>query len=182
MGIKEHQEWLLDLIIEKFSNISGIRTGIDVDTVVYSRNGMLLWMRICEALNIKAKFVPHLQTIEDYVQEFSALVQKHNSQREKFMLQLQQFVAEKTGHTYEFDETLCAEIKPQKLNEKSASKAEKDQHLREEMAFALKLDNLKNAIRNWCKFFKYDSAFYEAENISDLTDALFGKEYRFLSI
>lgn len=177
MGIKENQEWLLDLISEKFSDISGIRTGIEEDTVVYQKNAMLLWMYVSDALKIRAKFVANLMTIEDYVQEFYTIVQKHNAKRAAFVSDLQQFVYENCGHTYRPDELLCSELLPEPIDEEKATKLEKDQHLRQEMFFANKLGRLKNAVRNRYKYFKYCEPFYEAKTINQLTNVLFGKEY-----
>lgn len=180
MGIYEEQEELFELICEKFSNISGMWTGVEEDTVVYSKTGMLLWSDICLALKIKAKFVSGLHTIEDYVHEFAHIIQKHNEQRAEFLLQLQQFVNEKTGHIYAPDEQLCSEKMPKPLDEDTATKLGKQQFLREEMAFALAVDNLKIAIRNKFGYFKYSTSYYKAQTLDEITDVLFGKDYLYL--
>lgn len=169
MGIFESQEWLFDLISDKFSDVSGIRTGIEEDTVVYSKNGMNLWMRICGALKIKADFVPHLLTIEDYVHEFSSILQKHNAQRKEFLQKLTAFVAQKTGQIFQPQEIIFSNLLPH--SDDAA------QHLREEMNYELKLGNLKNLVRNQYKYFKYKAAFAEAKTLNNMTDVLFGKEY-----
>ena len=177
MGIYESQEWLFDLLCDKFSDVSGLRTGIEEDTVVFSKNGMSLWMKLCESLKIRAKFVPHLMTIEDYVHEWSSIIAKHNAARAVFVERLQKFIADKTGHIYQPNELLCSELLPKQIVEAKATKLEKDQHLREEMAYANKVGSLKNAVRNRYGYFKYCTPFYEANTISELTDVLFGKEY-----
>ncbi len=178
MGIFESQEWLFDLVSDKFADVSGLRTGIEEDTVVYTKNGMSLWMKLCETLKIRANFVPHLMTVEDYVHEWSSIIKKHNEARAIFVECLQKFVENKTGHVYAPDELLCSELQPKSIDEAKATKLEKDQYLREEMAFANKVGSLKNAVRNHYRYFKYDTPFYEADTISKLTDVLFGKEYR----
>lgn len=177
MGIRENQEWLFDLICDKFSDVSGIRTGIEEDTVVFSKNGMHLWMKICDELKIRADFVSHLMTIEDYVHEWSSIIGKHNVARAVFMERLQKFVEEKTGHIYQPDELLCSELLPKPIDEKTATKLGRQQFLREEMAYANKVGTLKNAVRNRYNYFKYCTPFYEANTINQLTDVLFGKEY-----
>lgn len=182
MGIRENQEWLFDLVSDKFSDVSGLRTGIEEDTVVYAKNGMSLWMKLCDELKIRADFVPHLLTIEDYVHEWSSLIAKHNEERAVFVERLQNFIADKTGHVYAPDEQLCSELLPKPIDEAKATKLEKDQHLREEMAFATKVGTLKNAVRNRYGYFKYCTPFYEAQSINQLADVLFGKEYASLSL
>ena len=177
MGIRENQEWLLDLVCEKFSDVSGIRTGIEEDMVVYAKNGTNLWMKICDELKIRANFVPHLMTIEDYVHEWSSIIAKHNEARAIFVERLQKFITDKTGHVYQPDELLCSELLPKPIDEAKATKLEKDQYLREEMAFALAVGKLKNTIRNRYGYFKYNASFYEAKTISQLADVLFGKAY-----
>lgn len=178
MGIFETQEWLFDLVSDKFSDVSGIRTGIEEDTVVFSKNGMHLWMKICDELKIRANFVPHLMTIEDFVHEWSSIIAKHNEARAIFVERLQKFITDKTGHVYQPDELLCSELAPKPIDEAKATKLEKDQYLREEMAFANKVGTLKNAVRNRYGYFRYCNAFYQAKTINQLADVLFGKEYR----
>lgn len=177
MGIYEEQEWLFDLICDKFSDISGIRTGIEEDTVVYQKNAMLLWMYLSDALKIRTPFVANLITIEDYVHEWDGIIKKHNAARAVFVERLQKFIEEKTGHVYQPDELLCSELAPKPIDEAKATKLEKDQYLREEMAFANKVGTLKNAVRNRYGYFKYSAAFYDAHTINKLADVLFGKEY-----
>ncbi len=177
MGIFEEQEWLFDLVSDKFSDISGIRTGIEEDTVVYQKNAMLLWMYISEALKIRTSFVPNLMTIEDYVHEWSGIIKKHNTGREIFIDRLQKFIADRFGREYQPNEQLCSELMPKPIDEAKATKLEKDQYLREEMAFANKVGTIKNAVRNRFGYFKYCTPFYEAQTINRIADVLFGKEY-----
>lgn len=177
MGIFESQEFVFDLICDKFSDVSGIRTGIEEDTVVYAKNGTNLWMKICDELKIRANFVPHLMTIEDYVHEWSSIIAKHNTARTLFVERLQKFVEEKTGHIYAPDELLCSELLPKPIDEATVTKLGRQQYLREEMAYALAVDNLKNAVRNRYNYFKYKASFSEAKTITKLADVLFGKEY-----
>lgn len=177
MGIRENQEWLLDLVCEKFSDVSGIRTGIEEDTVVYQKNSMLLWMYLCDALNIRTNFVPNLRTIEDYVHEWTGIIKNHNTGRAVFIERLQKFIADKTGHIYQPNELLCSELTPKPVDEEMVTKLGEQQFLREEMAFALAVGKLKNTIRNRYGYFKYNASFYEAKTISQLADVLFGKAY-----
>lgn len=180
MGISETHEFIYDLVSDKFSDVSGIRTGIEEDTVVYAKNGMNLWLKICDELKIRANFVPHLMTIEDYVHEWSSVIAKHNAARTVFVERLQKFIEEKTGHIYQPDEPLCSELLPSPVDEATVTKLGKQQFHREEMAYALAVDNLKNAVRNRYNYFKYKEAFFKAKNINQLTDLLFGKEYPIL--
>lgn len=180
MGISETHEFIYDLVSDKFSDVSGIRTGIEEDTVVFSKNGMYLWMKICDELKIRANFVPHLMTIEDFVHEWSSIIAKHNDARAVFVERLQKFISEKTGHIYAPDELLCSELLPKPIDEKTVTKLGRQQFLREEMAYANKLGTLKNAVRNRYNYFKYCTPFYEANTINKLTDVLFGKEYPIL--
>lgn len=177
MGISESQEFVFDLVCDKFSDVSGIRTGIEEDTVVFSKNGIKLWMKICDELKIRANFVPHLMTIEDYVHQWSEIIAKHNANRKVFVERLQKFISKKTGHFYDPDELLCSELAPKPIDEETATKLGRQQFHREEMAFALAVDNLKNAVRNRYNYFKYSSAYYEAKSINQIADVLFGKNY-----
>lgn len=177
MGIYEDQEWLFDVIVEKFSEITGLRSGIEEDTMVYTKNAAVLWSAVTKELNIKTPFVRNLTTIEDYVHEFSSILKKHNAQRKEFMLQLQKFIADKFGHTYAPDEVLCSELEPKSIDEKKATKLEQDQYLREEMAFHLKVDKIKEAVRKEYNDDMYKTSFFYARTINQLTDVLFGKEY-----
>ena len=148
MGILESQEKLFDLVSDKFSDVSGLKTGIEEDTVVYSKNGINLWMKICDALKIRADFVPHLITIEDYVHEWAKIIEKYNEKRSVFVERLQRFIAKKTGHVYEPNELLCSELVPKPVDEETVTTLGRQQFLREEMAFALAVGNLKNSVRN----------------------------------
>lgn len=172
MGINETQEWLLDVIVENFSEVSGRRSGIALDTVVYNDNAPLLWQKICQELKLKAEFKCGLITIDDYVHEFSSLIRKSNKNRQVFLENLSLFVTEQTGKSYEPDEPIFKELLPTSTDE--------TQRVREEIKYALALQKLKLKIRRFYKFYADSDSFSAAKTLNAITDRLFGKKYRFV--
>ncbi len=168
MGIKEKNEGLYELIVEKFSEVSGLHSGIAADTVVYSANAPILWQKICQEIKLKAEFKFGLVTVEDYVSEFASLIKKSNQKRQIFLENLSLFVAEQTGKTYEPDEPIFKEMLP--------SSTDETQRVREEMKYALELQKLKYKIRRFYKFYTDSDSFANAKTIYALTDRLFGKK------
>ncbi len=169
MGILEEQEWLEDVITEEFSEITGIRTGIESDTVVYYKNAVRLWERVCLKLQIRAKFVSCLNTVEDYVHQFVSVLKERNIRREKFEADLTAFIFEKTGRLHDPREVLFNGLLPH--SEDSV------QYCREKMAYELKLGNTKNLIRNKYNYFKDSESFYEAKTVDEIVTVLFGRRY-----
>lgn len=169
MGILEEQEWLEDVITEEFSEITGISTGIESDTVVYYKNAVRLWERVCLKLQIRANFVSCLNTIEDYVHQFVSVLKERNIQREKFEADLTAFIFEKTGRLHDPREVLFNGLLPH--SEDSV------QYCREKMAYELKLGNTKNLIRNKYNYFKDSESFYEAKTVDEIVTVLFGRRY-----
>lgn len=171
MGILEEQEWLQDLITEEFSEVSGLYGGIEEDTVVYYKNAAKLWGRLCLRLQIRANFVPGLTIIEDYVHQFDSILKKREKEREKFVEELTGFIYEKTGRLHDPREVL--------FNGQLPHSDDPVQFCREQMAYELKLGNMKNQIRNKYGFYKESFDFYKARTIEELTFALFGRKYLF---
>lgn len=169
MGILEEQEWLEDVITEEFSEITGIRTGIESDTVVYYKNAARLWERVCLRLQIRANFVSCLNTIEDYVHQFVSVLKERNIRREKFEEDLTRFIFEKTGRLHDPREVL--------FNGQLPHSQDPVQYHREEMAYELKLGNVKILIRNRYKYFKESYEFYKARTIDEFVNVLFGRRY-----
>ena len=169
MGIIESQEWLLDIVIDCYSDISGIKTGVEEDTLVGYGFAVSFWTRVCNAVHLKAQFVPGLHTIEDYVHQLSSLMRKQNASRKVFLQNLAAFVTEKTKRAHHPKEILFNELLPHSVDA--------TQNLREEMYYVLEVDNLKNLIRSKYGYFQYTQEFVHAQTLDEITDVLFGKEY-----
>ena len=175
MSIKENFEWLQELVMDMFSEVTGMHGGVDVDTVVYCRNAPQLWRKICYKLNINSPFEAGLTTIADYVEAFSAIVEKRNQKRQAFLDGLTEFVASLTGKKYApkeklFDEPDCfpeLQIDPDD---------QKNQERREWIQRNLKLLQLHNAIRKKYKFYGKLTRFCYAETLGEITDLIVGKK------
>lgn len=170
MGLNEKEELVQDQIIEVFSDLSGLRGGIEGDTVVYEKNSMSLFVKLCEVFAVKACFQHGLMTIEDYSRHFLWLLDKKAEQLRLFYPGLQAFVQEKTRVWYDLDEVLFSEYLP--VSEEPV------QRLREVMSYELKLGKLKNQIRNRYGYFRDSADFSHARTLRKIGEIIFWPHYR----
>lgn len=169
MGIEEKNEWVLDLIIEEFSNLSGMFGGVDSDVVVYSKNSAKLLSQVSCRLHLKARPVRALMTIGDFAHHFIGLLDDKERQRYNFSLKIQDTIQKITGKRYELDEPVFSDLEP-----RSQDAA---QNLREEMYRAVKLGNLKNKLIGIYGYYSSEEAMYRAKTIKDFTNLFFWPEY-----
>lgn len=169
MEITERKEKVQDRIIEIFSELVGLRGGVESDTVVYARNAQSLFLKLCEAFKIKAAYCSGLVTIDDYTEHFLSLMDKKDAQLKVFYKNLQSFVKEQIGW-YELDDTLFEEYLP--------VSADPTQNLREEMTYFIKLGRLKNKIRSKYGYYHDSSEFSNARTLRKIGEVIFWPFYK----
>ena len=172
MSVKN--EYLQELIMDCFCEVTGKHGGVDIDTVVYCKNAPQLWHKICFKLSINPPFEVGLLTIADYVEAFSAIIEKRNQKRQAFLEGLTDFVASLTGKKYAPDEKLFSE--PDFPELQIDPDDQKNQERREWIQRNLKLLRLHNAIRKKYKFYGKLTRFCYAETLGEITDLVVGKK------
>lgn len=170
MGIEEKNEWVLDLVIEEFSNLSGMYGGVDSDIVVYNKNRAKLIAVVSNRLHLKSNDYRGLMTLGDFVYHFIGLLDKKQKQRNDFCVKIQKTVQEISGKLYDFDEAVYNDLAP---TSKDAA-----QHLREEIHQALKIGKLRNKLLSIYGISCKEEALYAAKTIRDFANVFFWQNYR----
>lgn len=170
MGIEEKNEWLLDLVIEEFSNLTGMYGGIDSDVVVYSKNSTILFSHVCVRLRLRAKPLRAVLTLGDFAHHFLWLLEEKERQYQAFCLKVQNSVRDLTGKTYALNEPVFGDLEPTSTDEA--------QYLREEIHQALKLGKLKNKLVSLYGGHYREEAMFKAKTICDFANVFFWPYYK----
>lgn len=170
MGITEKNEWVQDIVVEEFSDLTGLLGGIEGDTVVYSKNASLLFGKLVSKFRVKAKFVSGLMTIDDFSHHFVTLIEKKNSQKDAISLIMQKKIEEISGNVYKLNELVYSELLPKS--------EEPNQRLREEMHYCLQLGKLRNKLITIYGAPRDDEKWFSAKTVQQLADIFFWAQYR----
>lgn len=170
MSITEKNEWVQDIVVEEFSDLTGLLGGIEGDTVVYSKNASVLFGKLISKFRVKANFVSGLMTIDDFSHHFVTLIEKKENQKITISSSIQKKIEEISGKSYRLDELVYSNLLPQS--------EEPVQRLREEMYYFLQLGKLKNKLITIYGTPKNEEKWFNAKTVQQLADVFFWMQYR----